>query len=390
MNDLYEDLRVIDLSQGIAGPYAGLLLRQGGADVIKVEPANGDWARAMGIAREGFTALALAFNAGKRSVAVDAQSADGRAVLTRLVRDADVVIQSFRPGVAERLGIGYETVKAVNPRIVYASVSGFGGSGPYVDRPGTDSVLQAMSGLMVANRDEQGAPRRVNLYVADVSCGLYTAHAIAGALFRRERRGVGRHVEVSLLATMAAVQNSAIIDERVRDGAAQVAASYPNGTFRTLDSHVMVFALNDTMFAGLCRALGKPEWLDDPAKKTNADRLKIGPALNDEVAQVLATRTTAAWMALLREHDVLHAEINDYPRFVADPQVQHMGFFGRLQQPGLGELPFAALPGTTGVAAGHPVPASPRIGEHTREVLAQYGYGTDEVEGLLSRRVVFD
>ncbi|KAF7962423.1 hypothetical protein AWV80_21930 [Cupriavidus sp. UYMU48A] len=184
LHKAYEGLRVLDLSQGIAGPYCALMLQQMGAEVTKAEPLYGDWGRTMGVPRAGFSAIAVAFNRGKRSIALDLQHAAGREVVHRLAEQADVVVQSFRPGVADRLGVGYEALRRIKPRIVYASISGFGLSGPYSDRPGTDSVVQALTGLMTANCGPDGTPQRVKPFIGDLSCGVYAANAIGARSLR--------------------------------------------------------------------------------------------------------------------------------------------------------------------------------------------------------------
>lgn len=383
----YDGVRVLDLSQGIAGPYCGQILHQMGAEVTKVEPLSGDWGRTMGVAKKGFTAIAIAFNRGKQSIALDAQGEAGRELVHQLAARADVIIQSFRPGVADRLGFGYPQMKALNAGIVYASISGFGLSGPYVDRPGTDSVLQALTGFATANAAHDGTPQRIKPFIGDLSCGIYAANAIGAALFGRTRSGAGTHIDVSLLATMAALQNSSIIDHRMRAGQAATAVTYPQGIFETADGHVLVFAMNNTMFAAVCDAIGRREWIGDPRMRTPQDRIAVGDEINDGVARALKMRPTTHWIQNFRARDILYGEVKDYDQFIEDVQVSHMGLFQPVRQCDLGDLPFADLPG---IAPGlrDPQERAPAVGEHTRQVLRTLGYSEQRIAQLERDQVI--
>ncbi len=387
LHRVYEGLRVLDLSQGIAGPYCAQILGQMGAQVTKVEPFHGDWGRSMGVPRGGFSAIALAFNRGKRSLALDAQTDSGREVLHRLAARADVVVQSFRPGVADRLGVGYAALRGINPRLVYASISGFGLSGPYVDRPGTDSVVQALTGLTTANCDGAGLPQRVKPFVGDLSCGVYTANAIGGALFARERGQSGTHIDVSLLATMAALQNSSLIDHALRRGEPATSVTYPQGIFSTADGYVLVFAMNNAMFAAICRVIGRDDWLTDPRMDTPQRRIQAGDEINAGVAQALRSRPTAYWTNCFRENDILYGEVKDYDQFQEDEQVRHLGLVQTLSQPGLGEVPFVGLPGvhTGGDPANGHVPS---VGEDTQAVLRELDYSPADIQALAQEGII--
>ena len=204
----YAGLRVLDISQGLAGPYCAGLLGAQGAEVTKIEPPSGDWIRNAGGGKEGMTSLAIMGSAGKRSACIDATKPEGRALILKMARQADVFVQNFRPGVIERLGFAYDVLSKDNPKLVYVSITGFGGSGPDAKKPATDSVLQAFTGIARINRDADGTPRRIPFLVPDTVTGVYAAQATGAALFAAARTGRGRHVQVSLMDACAALQSA--------------------------------------------------------------------------------------------------------------------------------------------------------------------------------------
>jgi len=381
----YEGLRVLDLSQGIAGPYCAEILLQNGAEVIKVEAPAGDWGRAIGYAPDGMSAMAIAFNLGKRSISIDGAREEGRKLMRRLAAQADVIIESFRPGVMERLGLSYAELAREQPDLVYVSVTAFGPDGPYADRPGSDSTLQALTGMMVANRDGRGDPRKVGVLLVDVSTGVYAAQATGAALYRRALQGKGAHVQVSLLDAAAAVQSNGIVDSVLGQGRAAQPLSVPVGTFATMDGYINVTSLHDRMFAGICRAIGKSEWASDPRFATVEARFAHAEEINAALEQIFRTQPSAHWLRALDENNAVCGQVNDYQEFLADPHVRQQGIFQAVAQPGLPELPVARVPGAPRDAASRP---APRVGEHTREVLAGLGLGQSEIEELIAAQVV--
>lgn len=367
-----EGLTVLDLSQGIAGPYCGMLLRQQGARVIKVEPPFGDWGRQMGRSRAGQTAISIAYNAGKESVVLDTRTAEGRAALRGLADKADVVVQNFRPGVADRMGVGYADLAQTNPRLVYVSISGFGSEGPLAGLPALDTTMQAISGLMHVNRDSTGRPRRIGFFLVDVSTGLYAAQNAAAALFRVARTGRGRHVQVSMLQASTALQSYLIVDDAMFPGDESAVFNAPTGLFDTADGMLYVSMLNDAMFQRLARLLGCDDWLADAGLRTGADRMPRAEELNQRVAQILTARTTEHWEALLTAHDILFGRIG-HPRDLRNnPQALHTGLFTPLAQPGLGELPWPGFPGQSSTQT--PPGEAPALGQHTEAVLGEFGF----------------
>ncbi|MFM0205618.1 CoA transferase [Paraburkholderia fungorum] len=388
----YAGLRVLDLSQGIAGPYCGCLLARQGADVIKVEPPAGDWARLMGGGKDGLTALSIGANVGKRAICIDASLPEGRALLLQCVERADVVIESFRPGVMDKLGLSQEAMHACNPALVVVSITGFGPNGPYRARAGSDSVIQALSGMMVMNRDGAGTPRRIGMLAVDAACGVYAAQSVGAALYARATTGLGRRLDISLLAVAASLQTIPILDHFMFAGETRVPVTVPSGTFQTADGFINVTALRNEMFFGLCRALGQDEWASRAEWATNEQRLRHAADINARIAQVLRGESTALWVERLQAQDVLCAAVNDYDAFVDDPQVRHAQVFGRLTLDGPDALEGLPLPEVPGLRPGSYEGGRMtvvRLGHDTRAVLAEMGLPQTDITRLIEQRVVF-
>ena len=375
----YEDIRVLDISQGIAGPSCANILSQWGAQVIKVEPPSGDWARLMGGGRDGETALSVASNFGKRSVCIDANKPQGREVVLRLGRASDVLIESFRPGVVDRLGLGYAAVSRENPSVIYASITGFGPDGPYVEKPGTDSVLQALTGMMVMNQDEHGKPRRVGMLLVDAASAVYAAQAIGAALFSRTVDGTGRHIQIPLMQVCAALQVIPILDDFMHAGRARPPVTVPSGTFATADGLLNLVSLRNEMFINLCRVIGRTDWIDSPSFASNEARMHNAAEINAGIAEALHKETSAYWIDRFERHDVLCAPVKSYADFLSDAHTRHAGFFGQAHQPQFGSLPIALAPGSE---KREPLPPAPRLGEHTTAVLEEIGYSSAEINAL--------
>lgn len=379
----YAGIKVLDLSQGMAGPLCPMLLRQFGADVTKVEPPAGDWIRVMGGGSQGMTALAVANNLGKRSICVDATRAVGRSIVEQLARSADVLVENFRPGVMDRLGLGHEALSRLNPRLVYVSISGFGSSGPLIHKPATDSVLQAMTGMAVANRGASGEPRRIGLYVPDTITALYAVQCVGAALYARDARkdgdGRGRHIQLSLAECCASFQSSAIVDDFLFSGQSRPPVAVPAGLFATRDGYMVLAATNEAMWKGVCRALGREDWLTDARYATKAQRCEHEGEILAEVSRILAQRTTESWTPVLEANDVLFAPVQDYKQLRADAQMAHMGYFAEIDQVPYGVVPMPRAPGSDHGAV---MRGAPRAGEHTREILAELGYDAATIEQL--------
>ena len=378
MNQPLDDVRIVDLTQVMAGPFCTMLLGDLGADVIKVEPPRGDLSRAMGGARLRMkgddNAPFLALNRNKRSVVLDLKTDADRARLLELVDGADVFIENFRPGVAERLGMGYEATAARNPRLVYASISGFGQEGPYADRPGFDLIAQGMAGLMSVTGDPGGAPVKCGVPVADLAAGLYAAIGILAALRARDRTGRGQRVGTSLFeaALGLSVWESTeywATGEAPRALGSAHRLSAPYQALRTADGHVTLAALTDTQWTRLCAVLGREDLPQDARFATNAARMANLPALVEALEESLATDTTAHWVERLLEAGVPAGPILDYSQVFADPHTLARGMVQEMEHPVEGVIRTLGFPLELSASPLRVRRPPPLLGEHTAEVL---------------------
>ncbi len=395
MGGALEGVRVLDLSQGAAGPTAGMLLGDLGADVVKVEPPGGEWGRGLGppfVA--GVAAAFLGMNRNKRSVVVDLKRPAGRDLVLRLAERSDVVLESFRPGVADRLGVGYDAMAARNPRLVYAAISAFGQDGPWRDRPGVDGVVQAMSGLMSVTGTADGPPVKVGVPAADMVGGFLAVQAVLAALLARERTGRGQRADVSLLDGLLAFQVVPLSmylasgDPPVRLGSAAPYAA-PNEAFPTRDGFIMVAAYTPDRWARLCRALGRPELATDPRFDTNEKRVRARAELVRVLGAVFRTRTTQEWMRVLEAADILCGPLLSYPELVGEEHVRRAGMLLDVDHDRAGVLRTVGCPlRLSATPATHRRPAPVVPGQHTEEVLREAGLSRDEVEALFEEGAV--
>jgi crotonobetainyl-CoA:carnitine CoA-transferase CaiB-like acyl-CoA transferase len=381
----FQRLTVLDMSQGIAGPVsAGILARQG-ARVIKVEPLGGDWIRGTGASQQGMSANALAGNFNKRGVAIDAASALGREALLRMISQVDVLVENFRHGVMKKLGLDYEALSELNPRLVYCSITGFGTQGPLKSKPATDSVVQAYSGMAVVNGDAE-RPRRMGLYVPDNISALYAAQAISAALYERTETGRGQHVEISLVECCAAFQSGPMVNAYLfdRNPSEKVAVFAPAGEFRTKTGWMVVACSNADMFIRLAKAVGRDNWLSDPRYADSDVRKRYLKEINADLGEALAQDTREAWMQKLEAADVLVSPVHDYFDLYDDAQMQAMNYFCSVPQAPYGEVKVPHLPG-----ASRDVKPAPRLGEHTQVVLQEMGFSEAEIDHMIQQRAAY-
>jgi crotonobetainyl-CoA:carnitine CoA-transferase CaiB-like acyl-CoA transferase len=382
----YTGLRVLDLGQGIAAPYCAMLLAMHGAEVVKLEPPGGDWSRGLGKRYGDHTAMSAHFNRGKRGLALDLRAPAGREVALALAKRADIVIEGFRPGVATRLGLGYEALAARNPRLIYVSISGFGQEGPHIALPCTDSVAQAFSGLAALNIGNDGGPHRVGAMIVDALTGVYAAQALGVALYARERSGKGRKLELNLTQSAAAILGHKLAEHVLEDGKPQI-VNVPTGAHRTQDGWVMIALLREADFVRLAAALGAPELAADPRFSSFAARAQNAAAIFAALGDIFARETTAHWLDVLRAADILSDRINGFDDWLADPHIVATGGAVTVQP---GDMPAFRVPRTPGVSAAADAALSPapRIGEHGRAILAELGFDEEGIARLTAEGTV--
>jgi formyl-CoA transferase/CoA:oxalate CoA-transferase len=397
MTGALDGIKVLDLSQGAAGPTCAMALGDMGADVVKVEPPGGEWGRMLGPPFVGGVAAAfLGMNRNKRSIVVDLKEPDGRGVISRIAESCDVAIESFRPGVAERLGVGYDALSTVNPRIVYASISAFGQEGPWRDRPGVDGVAQAMGGIMSVTGSEDGPPVKVGVPAADMAGGMYTVQAVLAALFSRERTGRGQRVDVSLLDSLLAYQVvplSMFLASGQAPRRLGTAAPYsaPNEAFPTNDGHVMVAAYTEKRWPALCRVLGCPDLAADPRFDTNEKRVRGRSELRGVLEPLFRARSTEDWLTLLDAADIICGPLLSYADLVREEHVIQSGALVSVPHPHMGDIRAPVFPGRfsqTPIDLSGPPPARP--GEHSVAILGECGFDVLEIRKLLGSGVVAD
>ncbi len=371
--------KVIDLTRVRAGPTCVRQLSDWGAEVIKVEAIEND---GLGGERHGFDFQNLHRN--KRSITLNLKKPEGLEVLKALVKDADVLVENYRPDVKFRLGIDYETLKPINPRLVYASISGFGQTGPYRERPGVDQIAQGMGGLMSITGLPGQGPVRVGIPIADLTAGIFCAMGILIALLEREESGEGQFVESSLLSAQIAMLDFqasrwTIAQDVPGQAGNNHPTSIPSGVFRTKDGHINIASAGTELFARMCGALGCPNLAKDPDYANAKGRLKNRDRLNAIIEEVTATKTSAEWIDILNRAGVPCGPIYKMDEVFADPQVQHLGIVQPVEHPTLGRLDLVGQAVTLSRTPSHLRSATPERGEQTDEILGELGYDADTV-----------
>jgi len=374
-----EGLRVCDLSQNLAGPYCTQILADLGADVIKVEPPGGDPARDWGPPFWGDDGtLFLAANRGKRSITLNLKTEEGLTALHRLAETSDIFVQALRPGVAERLGFGYDRIRVLRPDIIYLTVSAFGPEGPLSQFPGYDPLMQAFTGIMSVTGQADGPPARVGGSVVDFGTGMWGAIAIQSALSEREKSGEGAYLDVALMDTaliwvsyhLMGHLATGVVPTRQGSGLASIA---PYRAFATRDGHLMISAANDGIFRRLCQALEIPDLAEDPRFTTNPLRVEHRDALVEVLAARIAEYGTAELWELLSEHNVPCAPIQDAAQVVDNDQVNASGMLPETAHPTIDGYRDLSLPLRMGGDRPRAEGAPPAAGEHTDEILRELG-----------------
>ncbi|MBI2154265.1 MAG: CoA transferase [Candidatus Rokubacteria bacterium] len=383
-----EPYTIIDLTRARSGPTCVRQLADMGARVIQVETKadpQDDFAR------HGFDYQNLHRN--KRSMTLDLKHPKGVEILKQLAARADILVENFRPDVKHRLGIDYESLSKTNPRLIYGSISGFGQTGPYRDRPGYDQIAQGLGGLMSVTGLPGQGPVRAGIPVADLAAGIFLAQGILAALLERERSGRGQWVHTSLLQAMVTILDFQaarwLIDKEIPPQAGNDhPTGIPTGVFRTADGHINIAASGQTMFRRLCEALVTQALIDDPRFKTPPDRSKNRAALTEELEKALVTRSSQHWVEALNAAGVPCGPILNVKEVFENPQVRHLGLATKVVHPRLGELEVQNLPVTLSRTPGAVRMPTPELGQHTEEILGELGYSREDVAALRREGVV--
>ena len=427
MQGALSGLRVLDFTEYVAGPYCGQMLADMGADVVKVEPPYGDSWRQNNMIAADESRNFISVNRGKRSIAVDLKTEAGREIVYRSARRADVVLSNYRPGVAERLGVDYESLARLNPRLVFCENSAFGSRGPYSGKAGFDLVAQAMTGILAfESQGREGPPRGItSAAITDFCSGVFMAYAITSALYQRERTGRGQRIETSLFASGLAMQYRPLLsiemfdrDERaellgllqaarysgrsyeevlqeqvdaghVRPGAPAVATNPYYNAYRARDTYMVIACLNNRLRRATAEILG----VDDPRVMINEwDSTLLDPeeadALNRRIVETFATRTAAEWCEALEARGIPCGPVRVTEELYNDPQVLAQDLIRELDHPLVGKIRGVSSPIRMSDAETGATTASPALGQHTREVLAELGYVPDEIEAFIATKIV--
>ena len=395
---LLEGVRVLDLTNVLAGPFATLHLALLGAEVIKIEnPKDGDLARKLGVCPELNEQLMgtsfLAQNANKKSLSLNTKAPEGKEIFRRLVKTADVLVENFRPDVMPRLGLGYDALAAINPRLVYCAISGFGQTGPDALKPAYDQIIQGLSGVMAINGDERLNPLRCGFPVCDTVGGLNAAFAIMAALYHRERTGEGQFIDVAMLDSimplMGWVAANLLIggQQPVLLGNDNFTAA-PSGTFHTQDGYINIAANKQEQWEALCDVLGVPELKTDPRFQKRDVRKNNRQAMTPLIEAKLVERPTEAWVELLNAKDVPSGAILSLEAALYQPQVEHRAVLREVPVEGIGPVKLFELTAKFAKAPAAIREPPPRLGAHTEEVLGMLGISRDEAAALRAKGVV--
>jgi crotonobetainyl-CoA:carnitine CoA-transferase CaiB-like acyl-CoA transferase len=390
-----QGVRVVDLTRFLAGPFCTQELGDFGADVIKIEPPDGDHSRYQSLRPElmGNSYFFAAANRNKRSIPIDLSRDAGRDIVRRLARGADVVIENFRPGVMDRLGLGVRTLRKDNPRLVYCGVSGFGQTGPYRGRPGFDQVAQGMSGFMSITGQEPTGPTRAGIALADLYCAMTACRGILYALLARERTGKGQEVYVSIVDAMVSLLTWSAGMYFETGAPPGVAGNHhplasPFGVYRAKDGPFNLCAGNEVMWKRLCEAIERPDLARDPRFATTFERVRHREELNPLLDAAFQSRTASEWVAYLNERGVACGPIYNLAQVFSDPQILHEEMLVEKPHPVLGTVKLIGIPIKLSETPGQIRRVPPVLGEHTDEVLHEAGYTEEQIAQLRADGVV--
>lgn len=372
-----EGVVVLDLSRVLAAPYTGMILADMGADVIKVErPGKGDDSRAYGPFKNGESVYYMSLNRGKRSMTLNMKSEEGKQILKDLVKQADVLVENFRGGTMDKLGLGYDVLKEINPRLIYSACTGFGMTGPYKHDPAYDVIVQGMGGIMSITGQEGGEPTKVGASIGDITAGIFSAVGIMIALYNREKTGKGQLVDVSMLDCQVAILENAIA-RYMNAGVSpkpignRHASITPFQSLKTKDGYVIVAVGNDTLWQKFCGLIERPDLAADPRFTTNPLRTENVKVLGEELNKTFQTKTMDEWLHILKEGGVPVGPINDVERVIKDPAVIAREMIVTTHHPVAGDVEMAGVPIKLSGTPGSVDAPAPTLGQHTREILKE-------------------
>jgi len=389
-----DGVKILDLSSALAGPYCTMMLADMGAEVIKVEPPEGDVSRSWGPPFiEGESSYFLSINRNKKSIVINLKSEKGKEIVLKLAEKCDVFVENFRPGVAKRLGVDYETVKKVNPKIIYCSISGFGQEGPYRDYPAFDQILQGMGGLMSITGEPGRPPVKVGIPITDIAAGMFAAYGIVCALFYREKTGKGQYVDVSMLDSQVAWLTyqagryfaTGEIPGPIGSGHPLIV---PYQAFKTKDGYINIAAGNDNLFRSLCKVLGVEHLADDPRFNTNPKRVENREELVKILEEIFVQKTTSEWLELIRKAGVPCGPIYNVADVVNDPQVLFRKMVVEIDHPKSGRIKVTGVPVKLSESPGDVRLPPPMLGQHTVDILKFLGYSDEDISKLKDEGVV--
>lgn len=388
-------LKVLDLSRVLAGPYCTMILSDLGAEVVKVEaPGGSDDTRAWGPPyRGGESAYYMSANRNKKAITVNLKDEQGKEIIKKLIKKSDIVIENFKSGTMERLGLGYEQLKAVNPKIIHCSITGFGKSGPYKDLPGYDYIIQAMGGLMSITGSQESGPMKVGVAIADVLTGLYATVGILAAVNERNESGLGQSIDISLfdsqVSSLVNVASNYLVSGQIPQLLGNLHPNIvPYQTFPTADKQMVIAVGNDRQFSKLTQVIGQPELAGDERFSTNPKRLENKEELIEIISDKLKKRTSGEWLTLLNESGIPAGPINNLEELFQDEQIAARNMVQVVEHPTAGKISLVGSPlklsRTPAEVRSHP----PLAGEHTEVILKELGYSEAEVNQLKSSEVI--
>lgn len=391
-----EGIKIIDMTRVLAGPYCAMVLQDLGAEVIKIEnPKTGDDSRFFGPYKNGKSLYFTAINCGKKSVSLNLKAPEAKEILIGMVKKADVLLENFRPGTMEKFGLGYETLKEANPRLIYAATSGFGHTGPDAAKPAYDILVQARGGLMSLTGQPAAAPTIVGVSIGDILAGVFTATGVTTALYQREKTGLGQKIDVSMLDCQVAIMENAMARYQ-----ATRAAPKPQGckhptvapfqSFKASDRYFVIAVANDSLFRKLCNCIGCPELVDDPLFVSNAARHENQPELERRLQKIFLTKTADEWIAQIEKAGVPVSPINDLSYVAEDPQILARNMLVDMDDPSLPDIQVTGNPiKMTNIPEMKCRPHAPEIGENNVEILTQWlGMDKAEIDRLKSIGVI--